>query len=368
MQFTCNKNDLCNAISRVIRSVSSKSTTPALEGICIQVAQNQVTLTGYDLEIGIRTSIPVITNDEFSFVLNARLFNEMTHCMSGENICVEIDENMNARLLSDDTEYRISAISSEEFPSLPVVENTASTTISQKTLYSMITQSIFAASVNGDDKPILTGELFESQDGTFYVVAMDRFRLAMRQENIGEVEDFHFVVPRKALSELTSLFRNATDEDCTFVTNGKHIVFSANGFEIFARLLEGQFHNFRSSIPNSEKTSVILKTVDLLNCVRRCSMLVNEKNKAPMRCTFADGFVDISCQTAIGAVNDRIPAKINGESLTIGLNNRYLSSALTECDCDQICLHMSGSNKVVKITPTGDESFIYLIMPIQLKN
>ena len=367
MQFTCNKSDLCNAIAHVSKGVSSKSTIPALEGICVQVSEGQLTLTGYDLEIGIRTSIPVSTDDSFSCVLNARLFSEMTRRMSGEEVRVEIDDSMNVRLSSDDTEYRISAMSAEEFPALPVVETTAQTVIAQDILRSMIQQSSFAASTK-DDKPILTGELFEAESGTLFVVAMDRFRLAMRQELINEIEDFRFVVPKKALNELISLLTDNADVPCTFATNGKHIVFSVSGFELFARLLEGQFHNFKSSIPNSEKTSVVLNTKDLIGCAERCSLLINDKNKAPMRCAFADGFVEISCQTAIGAVNDRIPAQIDGENLIIGLSNKYLSEALRVCDCDKICLHMSGSNKVVKITPMDGESFIYLIMPIQLKN
>lgn len=369
MQFVCNQKELCNAIARVSRGVSPKSPIPALEGICIQVEaeKRRIILTGYDLEIGIRTSIPVETNDTFSCVLNARLFNDMTRHLSGENVCIEIDDAMNVRLSSDDTQYRMSAMSAEEFPALPVVETTAQTSIAQNVLRSMIQQSSFAASVK-DDKPILTGELFQAEGGTFFVVAMDRFRLAMRQEEIGEIEDFRFVVPKKALSELISLLSDNAKNPCTFATNGKHIVFSVDGFELFARLLEGQFHNFRNSIPDSGKTTVTVKTGDLIRCVERCSLLINEKNKAPMRCVFSDGFVEISCQTAIGAVNDRIPAEINGESITIGLSNRYLLEALRVCDCDQICLHMSGSNKVVKMTPRDGESFIYLIMPIQLKN
>ena len=107
---------------------------------------------------------------------------------------------------------------------------------------------------------------------------------------------------------------------------------------------------------------------DIVACAERCSLLINDKNKAPMRCVFADGYLEISCKTGIGAINDRIPAEITGESLTIGFSNKYLLEALRSCQCDKLRFQMSGSNKVIKITPVDDESFIYLIMPIQLKN
>ncbi|MBR4318840.1 MAG: DNA polymerase III subunit beta [Oscillospiraceae bacterium] len=367
MKFTCNKTDLCNAITHVLKAVSAKSPVPVMEGICVQLQPGQIVLTGYNLEIGIRTAVVADCEEEFTFVLNARLFSEMTRRMSGEEITLEIDDALNASLSSENTRYQLSAMSAEEFPELPVVETMTKSAVSQQLLRSMIQESSFAASVK-EDKPILTGELFESSEGIFYIVAMDRYRLALRQEAIPEMEDFHFVVPKKALSELISMLKDDAEQPCEFFTNGKHIVFAVNGFELFARLLEGQFHNFRSSIPSDAKTNVVLNKRDIFACAERCSLLINDKNKAPMRCVFADGSLEISCKTGIGAVNDRIPAEIIGDSLTIGFSNKYLLEALRSCQCDKLRFQMSGSNKVIKITPVEDESFIYLIMPIQLKN
>jgi len=224
MKFTCNKNDLCNAIAHVLKAVSAKSPIPVMEGICIQMQETKIILTGYNLEIGIRTSVKAECDAEYAFVLNARLFSEMARRMSGDEITLEIDDMLNASLISENTKYQLSAMSAEEFPELPVVESTAKTVVSQQVLRSMIQESSFAASVK-EDKPILTGELFESSEGVFYIVAMDRYRLALRQENIRDMQDFHFVVPKKALSELISMMKDDADQPCEFYTNGKHIVF-----------------------------------------------------------------------------------------------------------------------------------------------
>lgn len=367
MKFTCNKADLCNAISHVLKAVSAKAAIPALEGICVQMEEGAITLTGYNLEIGIRTRIPVECTDSFTCVLNARLFSEMSRRMTGDTITFEIDENLGAVLSSNDTKCRISAMSAEEFPALPVVESMTKTAIPQQLLRSMIMQSSFAASIK-EDKPILTGLLFESADGIFYVVSMDRFRLAMRQEPVPEIGTFRFVVPKRALTELIGMMKDDAEQPCEFSTNGKHIVFSVNGFELFARLLEGQFHNFRSSIPMDARTVVTMQTKDLIGCAERCALFINDKNKAPMRCVFGDHAMELSCKTGIGEINDRIPAEIDGEGLTIGFSNKYLLEALRACECDKVRLQMSGHNKVIKITPLEGESFVYLIMPIQLKN
>lgn len=367
MQFICNKDNLCKAISHVSKAVSVKSSVPVLEGICVSMHQNGITLTGYNLEIGIRTTIPATCSDTFQFVLNARLFSEMTRRMPGEEIILKIDESFNASLHSDSTHYRLSAMSAEEFPELPVVESTAKTSVPQDVLKTMIQESSFAASVK-EDQPILTGELFEAQDGIFFVVAMDRYRLALRQEALPDQENFHFVVPKKALSELIGMLRDDPDAVCEFSTNGRHIVFAVNGFSLFARLLEGQFHNFRTSIPVDSKTSVILSKREIMASAERCGLLISEKHRSPMKCTFADDFMEISCETPVGSIRDKIPAEIFGSNLTIGFSNKYLLEALRACHCDKIRLQMNGSNKVIKITPVEDESFIYLIMPIQLRD
>lgn len=367
MKFVCSKNDLSSAIAHISKGVAVKSTIPALEGICVQTAPGSVTLTGYDLEIGIRTTIPAQCGDTGSFVLNARLFSEMVRRMTGDEVTFSMDEDRNAVIAGGLTQYRISAMSAEDYPSLPVVECTKKTAVSQEILRSMIQQSAFAASTK-EDKPILTGELFESGDNMFYIVSMDRYRLALRQEALQELGSFRFVVPKKALNELIALMRDDAEKPCEFYTNGRHIVFEVNGYSLFARLLEGQFHNFRSSIPGDCKTSVIMNTRELMGCAERCALLINDKNKAPMRCVFADGFMELSCKTGIGDIEDRVPAQIDGESLTIGFSNKYLLEALRACECDRIRLSMSGSNKVIKLTPVEGEAFVYLIMPIQLKN
>lgn len=367
MKFICDKNDLCSAIAHVSKGTAVKSTIPALEGICIQMQQDFVTLTGYDLEIGIRTTIPAQCSDTFAFVLNARLFSEMTRRMETQEVSFEIDETLNAVISGGMTRYQISALAADDYPSLPVVETTQKIAVSQPILRSMIQESSFAASTK-EDKPILTGELFEAEENRFSIVAMDRYRLALRQEPVAQLGTFRFVVPKKALAELIALMRDDAEDPCEFATNGRHIVFSVNGYELFARLLEGQFHNYRSSIPAECKTTVIMQTKDLMSCAERCALLINEKNKAPMRCVFSDGCMEISCKTGIGNIQDKVPADIAGESLTIGFSNRYLLEALRSCECDRIKLSMSGSNRVIKLTPVDGESFIYLIMPIQLKN
>lgn len=367
MKFSCLRQSLCEAISSVSKAVSQKSTIAALEGIKIKLSPNQLELTGYDLEIGIRTTIPVVSEDSGEWVVNSRLFSEFSRRMAGENILFEIDENLQMNISSSNTQCSISAMSAEEYPELPVVDLDKNIEIRQDLLKSMINQTSYAASTS-ENKPVLTGELFEIENGIFRVVAIDGFRLAIRTENTDCQDYYHFVVPKKALSEVSGLIKDDSgDKTCFIYTNNKHIIFDINGFLVISRLLEGEFHNYKNSIPEGYKTEIIANKRDFLTCMERCSLLLNDKNRAPVKCTFENGEVKISCKTAIGKINDSFKADISGEAVTIGFNNKYALEALRAADGDKIKIQLNGCMKVIKIVPLESESYIFLLMPIQLK-
>ena len=86
-----------------------------------------------------------------------------------------------------------------------------------------------------------------------------------------------------------------------------------------------------------------------------------------MRCKFSGGFLEVWCKTGIGEINDRTPAQISGPDVTIGFDNRFLLEAVRAADCDQIRIQLTGGNRVAKLVPPQGESFIFLLMPIQLR-
>ena len=366
MKFICNKTELSEAVSNVSRAVSQKSTIPALEGIKVKISDGNVELTGYNLEMGIRTTISAETEGNGEFVFNARLFSEFTRRMSGECINFDIDDSLVINMSCSATECSFSAMSATEFPELPIVDRTKSFSVKQNILKSMINMTSYAASVN-ESKPVLTGELFDIENGSFNMVAIDGFRLAIRCENTESSEKYHFVVPKKALLEVSTLIKDDAEKECVIYTNDRHIIFEIGSVFVISRLLEGAFHNYRLSIPSDFKTEVIINKRDLSNCLERCSLLIDDKNKSPIRFEVANGVVKISCRTGIGKINDALVADISGETVTIGFNNKLILDALRAAEGDKVRLRFNGAMKVIEMLPLEGESFIFLIMPIQLK-
>lgn len=365
MKFICNKAELCEAISNVSRAVSPKSTIPALEGIKVKVSPDTIELTGYNLEMGIRTSISSITKDSGEFVVSARLFNEFTKRMSGNEINFEVNENLVINISCSSTECSFSAMSAEEYPDLPVVNSEKTFTVKNSVLKSMVNQTSYAASLN-ESKPILTGELFDIENEKFNMVAIDGFRLAIRCETISNTGNYQFVVPKKALLELSSMVKD--DSDCIIHTNERHIIFETGNVFIISRLLEGNFHKYKASIPGDYKTEVIIGKREFLTGLERCSLIIDEKNKTPIHCEVGNGFVNINCKTGIGKISDSIKADTSGENVIIGFNHKLMADAVRAADGDKIRILFNGSKKVIEILPLEGESFIFLVMPVNLKN
>ncbi len=366
IKFTCNKSDLHGAISNVSKAVAVKSTILALEGIKIKAKDNKLGLTGYDLELGIKTEIPAEVSESGEFVISSRLFSEIVRRMPDETVTVEVDKGLNTTISCGPTEYSIVALSAEEYPDIPSFNQDRKLTVSQSVLKNMINQTVFAVSVN-ENKPVLTGELFDIENGIFNLVAIDGFRLAIRKENVNTQEYYHFVVPAKALREISNLLKDEDDKNCVIYTGRKHIIFEIDGYSVISRLLEGEFHNYKGSVPEKASTEIIIGTRELINSLERCSLLINDRVKAPVKCLFDNDRVKISCTTTIGKVNDEIVADISGPMVEIGFNCKYLLEALKASESDKVKLMINGGLSPMKIVPLGEESYIFLVLPVRLK-
>ena len=173
MKFSCEKALLLGAVSTASRAVAVKSSIPALEGILIEAGE-QLRLTGYNLETGIRAAVPAEIREKGSLVLSARLFGEIIRKMP-DDVVVFTSENYMVNIKCGLSEFNILGTDPEEFPELPSVEEQNGLTIGQPVLRSMIAQTLFAVSDN-ESRPVHTGSLFEVDESGLTVVSVDGYR------------------------------------------------------------------------------------------------------------------------------------------------------------------------------------------------
>lgn len=180
MKFSCEKTLLQSAITTASRTVAAKSSIPALEGLLLH-ADHQLTVSGYNMQTGIRTRLDADVTEPGSLVLSARLFGEIIRRLPDDVVTFSSDKDLNVKLTCGDASYDILALSAEDYPELPEVEDQYSIRIQQNTLRSMIAQTSFAVSTD-EIRPVHTGSLFEIGEEGLTVVSVDGFRLALRRE------------------------------------------------------------------------------------------------------------------------------------------------------------------------------------------
>lgn len=366
MKFSCEKALLQSSIFITSRAVSPKSSIPALEGILLE-AGDHLRLTGYNLETGIRTEMPAQVDRKGSLVLSARLFGEIIRKLPDDIVTFNAEGCM-VNIKCGMSEFNIMGIDSEEFPDLPSVDQENAFNIMQKNLKSMISQTLFAVSDN-ESRPVHTGSLFEINEEELTVVSVDGYRLALRRENIDRKVggNFSFVVPGSALSEVEKICSDC--EELATVTQGsRHIMFQIGQTMLVSRRLEGEFLNYRQSIPRTNSIKVVGETKELLTTIDRVSLIINENNKSPLRCVFDDGILRISTRTAIGDAADRCSILGDGTGLEIGFNNRYLMDALKAAPAQRVRMELqTGVSPCVILPAEGEENFLYMVLPVRLK-
>ena len=367
MKFSCEKALLQAAINTTSRAVSPKSSIPALEGILLE-ADHDLKLTGYNLETGIRTSVPADIQSGGSLVLGARLFGEIVRKLP-DDLVIFTAENYMVNIKCGMSEFNILGTDPEEFPELPTVEYQNSLNIQQNKLKSMISQTIFAVSDN-ESRPIHTGALFEVNDEGLTMVAVDGFRLALRREPVLAKEgspSFSFVVPGAALSEVEKIC-GQVEEPASVTQGAKHVMFKVGETILVSRRLEGEFLAYRQAIPRNNSIHVTGDTRALLSSIDRVSLMINEKLKSPLHCIFDENMLKIRTKTAIGDAADQCPIDGDGGGLEIGFNNRYLMDALKAAPADRVRLELTTSVSPCVILPAeGDENFLYMVLPVRLK-
>lgn len=372
IKFTSNKNTLLSLITPAMAATSNKSTLPALEGLLFRLSDNILTVCGYDLEKGVTSSAPVFPREDGAIIVNAQKICAIIRNFPDCDIHFEADDKNIVNISGAMSEFSIHGLGAESFPSMPSLGGDNSFSMSQSVLKEMISSTVFAVSML-DSRPILTGELFKIEGKKLTIVALDNFRLAMREEYdavFGNDKNFSFVVPGKCLTELAKLLSD-TENLVKIEFTDKYIIFNINDTILFCRLMDGEYLDYTRALPKENRIHVTVDPTVFLDSALRASLLVDEKLRTPLRCKFEGNVLNISCSTQYGKVNDNIHISKTGDDIEIGFNNRYLIDALRACKEDTIVASLSTPLMSMVLTPAVKKdsgSFLYLVLPCRLKD
>ena len=366
MKFTIDKSILSEALNNASKACAVRSTIPALEGVLLCLKNNDLTITGYDLEIGIKCIIsPEDAIEDGDIVVNAKVFGEMIRKMPSGLIEI-FSEGDNVTIRSGSIVFDITGVSGDNYPNIPELKRDISFEVDEAVLKSMIRQTIHAVAVT-DIKPVHMGSKFHIENNVLSVVSVDGVRMAKRVEPV-EYNDIDFVVPKKTLDEFMKMLSDdAEDKKVTVCIDRNQICFSKDDYIIISRLLEGNFIDYDKIMNFEEKSTATVNAADFSVALDRTLTLNTDKYKCPVICTFDDGSLHIEIKTSIGKMNEDLPIKYTGEKIEIAFNARYMIDALKNSECDEVRIDFTGALFPIRIRPLDDDSFVGIVLPVRSK-
>ena len=368
MKFRVARAEFLDAVLKMQKTVCSKSSMPVLEGILLSAEQGLLTLSSYNLEMGMKKEIYASCEQEGDIVINARLLAEILRKLRGIDVEIECDDRLVCHIKSGEAAFDIMGMQASDFPEMPSLTDGENLILKGEDFVEMVKGTIFAVSQIEGTRPILTGINISVKDGVLQFVAIDGYRLAIRRKNINIENNTEFIVSGKALNEVVKLIDENT-ENIEIKVGKRLILFKIDGYVFISRLLEGEFVNYEKIIPTEYKQCIEIENGEITDSIERVSLLINDTFSTPIRCAFYHDELNISCATSLGRAKEKLNIELEGEDFEIGLNSRYLLDALKACESDKIVIKFNGSNAGVTITPAENEDnkMLYLIMPMRLK-
>ncbi len=371
MRVICEKEKILKGINSVINGVSSKTTMPILEGILIQTNDNELKLTTYDLEIGIEYILDAKIEEQGNTVVNATMFSEIIRKLPSKEIKISINENSLLEIECEGSLYKLSTMNPDEFPELPQINVDNSIEIEQTVLKNMIRKTIFAVSTE-ENRPIFTGCLFEVLENKLNVVAVDGYRLAIKSNVINEkATGFSSVIPGKTLNEVNKIISDSF-ETVKIGISKNQALFEMENCKIVTRLLDGEFLKYSNTIPTAWETRIKVNKSNIQDCFERILLIssssIEKEKKYPVKINIEIGKVVISCANQTGDAKEEIYVETEGKELEIGFNPRFFLDALKAIDDEEVYIEFGTNRSPCIIKPVENGDYIYMILPIKMKD
>lgn len=376
MQVAVLQDSLAKGLSNVRRAVASRPTNPVLRNILLQTDNGRLKLAATDLEIGITSWIGAKIDEEGAITIPASTFADLVGTLPPDQIHMSLDvETKTLKLKCGATTANIKGIDSEDFPIMPEMGEKAGTSVAPDTIHDMIEQTAFAAATD-NSRPILTGVLTKFEENMLTMAAADGFRLAVRTTELAnEVEEATtLIIPAKALNEVARISADSEGDISLTAPDGRNqVIFQSDNVQIVSQLVDGSFPAYEQIIPRNHTTRSIVYTSELLRACRRAEIFARESANT-VRVQINPGESEIKPGTLIvratsqetGDNEVEISAAIEGETMEIAFNVRYMIDILNVIDTEQVALETNNASSPGVMKPVGVEGYTYVIMPMHI--
>lgn len=375
MKFTIQRDYFLNQLNDTLKAISPRTTLPILTGIKIDATDKGIILTGSDSEISIEITINqnidgekiVDIEEKGSVVLPGRFFVDIVKKLPGKTVNLSTNDQFKTLITSGHSEFNVSGLDPDQYPLLPQVSEDDAIKLPIKVLKNIIAQTNFAVSTS-ETRPVLTGVNWLIQNNELICTATDSHRLALRKLKLEdeEIDDKNVIIPGKALSELNKIVSDSEEDINIFFANNQ-VLFKVGHINFISRLLEGNYPDTTRLFPENYETKIILDNSEFYHAIDRASLLAREGGNNVIKLSTDVDKVELSSTSPeIGTVKEDVSTdNVEGESLKISFNSKYMMDALKAIDNDEVQVEFFGTMRPFILKPKDDETVVQLILPIR---
>jgi DNA polymerase-3 subunit beta len=367
MNLTITKEQIIAGLQAVQNVVSTRTTLPILSNVLLHAEGGHLEITATDLDVTVACKVEAKVKKSGATTLPVKKLFGIVRELNGD-IEIESDDKNIASIRSGSSFFKIHGLAADEFPPLPKFKDDKKVSLTQETVRAMLKKTSFAVSTD-ESRYVLNGIFISLKEGKMTFVATDGRRLALVDEevDISEKSSGEFIVPAKAVNELTRLLQEKGDVELKFGENQASFALkNENGFSVLlvTKLIEGNYPNYRQVIPGEAKERIALVREEFQSALRRAEIMTSEKANS-VKLAFGKNNLTITANSPeVGEARETIAINYKGKEFAIAFNPRYLIDPLGALTEDEVFMEMIDelSPGVLKI----NGPFLYVVMPMRL--
>ena len=361
------------------RFVSKNSTLPILQNIYLKASIDSLLIRATDMEKYIEVELPCAVQIEGSITVNAKMFLDILKTIESETAEFSVNQQTSIMTIktTKDT-FDINGISASEYVALPEVPQENSFML-DTTIFSKGTEKVEYAITEKSFSPILTGMLMKSKtewdQHKIIFVGTDSFRLSEYKTLNTNTNDFSLVIPKVAITDIKYLVNYAIDKEVPEMLikySDNLVAFELNveGVKIVATslLIQGNFPEYEREevMPTQFVTKIMLDKKDCENAIKKIWILTRDTNNFIQIETQGTKVILSSGKTDKGAGITELPAIIDGEALTFGINGRYVTDFIRMMSSDTLIFNLVNSQKPLVLMDKDEAANRYVVRPLTL--
>jgi DNA polymerase-3 subunit beta len=363
MKIECELEKIKNAIYQTEKITGKNLTLPVLSSILLIASNKILKLRATNLSLGVEVEIPAkIEKEGILAVSGSTLAGIFSNINQKENVFLE-ENNGNLLIKTKKSKIKLKGQPCEDFPTIPRISGNSFEINSKKLIEGI--KSVYYSSSPSDIKPEISSVYMYLDENELIFVSTDSFRLAEKKIKIKNIEEMNgILIPFKNIAEILRVFGDFSGE-IKICFNKNQISFSADNIYLTSRIIDGVFPDYQQIIPKNSETQIIVLKQDLLNALKLSNVFSDKFNQINLLVKPKEKIFELSSQNSeIGENKTYLDAALTGEEVELSFNYRYFLDCFQSINTDSICIKLNQPNKPIIVSGVSDNSFLYLIMPM----